>query len=75
VTEAELVVRIEALTDERRVRWQQGLPAGPITDQINAAWDELRRMRAVQQHGTTESIVQRARIERELEKLMAEATT
>lgn len=68
----ELELHIESLTDERRLRWARGLPTAGISAELETAWANLRRLRAEEQHGPTAAIITQARVERELEKLMAE---
>jgi hypothetical protein len=71
VTE-ELEARIEALTEERRYRWRRGMGVKAISAELERTWAELRRLRAEEINGPTADIINRARVERELEKLMAE---
>ena len=71
-TEAGLIAHIEALTDERVRRWRHNQPVKGIAEELEMSYDALRRLRAVRKFGTTEKIIKQARVERELEKLMAE---
>lgn len=70
MTIPELEAHIEVLTDERRRRYARREPVNGIAEELDAAWSQLRLARAVRQHGAFESIVARARVERELEKLV-----
>lgn len=70
--EDEVRLHIEALVEERRQRYAKRKPVNGIAEEIDAAWQRLRELQAVQQHGPTDKILSRARVERELEKLMSE---
>lgn len=72
MVETDVVELIDQLTEERRAAWRRGEPARELSSRIEVAWADLRRIRAEQEHGPSLDIVQRARVERELEKLMAE---
>lgn len=73
-TESLIEQLIDQLTEERRLAWRRGEPARALTALIDEAWADLRRSRAESQHGITADIIQRARVERELEKLMTDET-
>ena len=60
---------IDDLTELRSERWRLGLPAGELSQQLDDAYDRLRRERAAAINGSAVEIAKRARVERELEKL------
>lgn len=67
---SEVQDRIDRLVKARQDRWLAGKPAGSLSEEIEKAYDERRREQAAQEHGTAEAIIRRARVEREIEKLM-----
>lgn len=70
VTEDEILELIETKTAERRTLFGQPEAAAKVDADLAKLYDELRAVRVgVSQSGRT-AIVKRARIERELEKLM-----
>lgn len=71
-TVEELEATIEALTDERSFRRRTKRPVNGIQEELDSTWDELRRARAARVYGTSEEIARRARVEREIEKLMGD---
>jgi hypothetical protein len=71
----ELETHIEVLTEERRRRYAHRQPANGIAKELEQTWEELRRARAISVNGSYEEIHQRARVERELEKLMTDEAT
>lgn len=75
MTIPELEAHIEALTDERRRCYARRQPVNGIAEELDQAWAQLRLARAVRQHGAFDSIVARARVERELEKLINDDDT
>lgn len=65
----QLEARIEVLIEERRRRYASRQPVNGIAEELEVAWAALRQARAVALNGSYEEIQQRARVERELEKL------
>jgi len=63
---------IDILSQARNRIRGDGLPTDEITAEIDQAYDIRRRKRAHDRHGPADIIVARARVERELEKLMTE---
>jgi hypothetical protein len=72
VTVEELELHIETLNEERSVRRRTRKPVNGIQEELDATWDQLRRARAAAVYGTSEEIARRARVEREIEKLMGD---
>jgi hypothetical protein len=62
--------RIDELVEQRRQAWAAGQPAATLEKQLHEAWDQHRAEVAATRNGSTAAIIARARIERELEKLM-----
>lgn len=65
---------IELKVEERHRAWRSGDSARSteLEGEIHSLYGELRVARAQEQNGHRDMIVRRARIERELEKLMSD---
>lgn len=61
---------VDALTDARAAAWKRGRGAASLETELELAWQNLRKAKAEAENGGTEEIIRRARVERELEKLM-----
>lgn len=68
---SEVELEIDAVSDERRDAQRAGEMGrmGELDGWLSDLYEELRTARARERYGTREEIAQRARVERELEKL------
>lgn len=67
---ADIDAHIEALVAERAERWRMRKPVNGITEALEEAWADRRRVEAEARNGQAQVVIARARVERELEKLM-----
>lgn len=61
---------LDRLLDERRRAWRLGIGTGGMEGAVDEAWANLRAAKAEATNGNTAEIIRRARVEREIEKLM-----
>lgn len=66
-----MIDQIEKLSEERRkaIASGQSKEVQRLTGELDYLYDQQRRAKAEEQHGTRETIIKNARIQLELEKL------
>lgn len=74
-TENDILAKITSAAGRRQANWLNGsdpILTAELTERLNSLWAELRLARGQAQHGDPTLIRRRARIEREIERLMAD---
>lgn len=64
--------QIEALVEQRQLCWKNGRSTHAVENELQKAYDTLRRSQAAGLYGSMEEITRRARVERQLEMLMSD---
>ena len=67
--EQKIQAEIDACLKARKEAWSKGAPTKEISQKLAELYEDLRLAKAERKNGDRSSIIKRARIDRELEKL------